>query len=125
MARNISNDLAKPVMQRMAAYLKDNKVTQTEVAREVLGGTPEYMNNRLTCKLPMTVSEYVAICDYLKVSYWEFMKGDKCEKCGRPVDEWDIAASAEGTHLLCANCYREYADWRRKADRDFFKKGEE
>ena len=123
MARNISNDLAKPVMQRMAAYLKDNKVTQTEVAREVLGGTPEYMNNRLTCKLPMTVSEYVAICDYLKVSYDRFMAGDYCDKCNRPVD--NLTSFQVGQYLMCVGCYEKYVKFRTATDRDFFKKGEE
>lgn len=123
MGKKVPNELARPVMQRMSAYLKANKVSQTEIAREILGGTPDYMNNRLTCKLEMTVAEYVAICDYLKVPYSQFMTSDVCEKCGRAVD--NVTSFEIGNRLLCVGCYEKYVKFRVATDEQFFKKGAE
>lgn len=126
MGKNVSNEEARPVMQRMYDYIRANKVSQTEIAREILGGTPDYMNDRLTCKRQMTVAEYIAICDYLHVKYDSFMQGGKCEKCGKAINTDDIStAIAPSTHLLCGDCYMKYRDYMKVAADIFFKKGEE
>lgn len=123
MGKNVSNEVARPVMQRMYAYIRANKVSQTEIAREILGGTPDYMNDRLTCKRQMTVAEYVAICDYLHVKYDRFMQGGECEKCGKAINTTDVM-TAITPHLLCSDCYMRYKDYIQVASEIFFKKGE-
>jgi len=72
-------ELTKPenatfVMNNIAKAIKKKKITQEEVAVEALQVTRALFNDRLKCRRAMTISEYIAVCDYLGVPYDEFFK---------------------------------------------------
>ena len=74
MGKQLYKDKADPVMKKIRAEMKSRGITQQELADQVLKtGIQHQMSDRLNCKLGMTIGEYMAICEYMNVSYDYFM----------------------------------------------------
>ena len=74
MGKQLYREKASPVMDKIKAEMKRKGITQQELADNVLKtGVQHQISDRLNCKLGMTVGEYMAICEYMGVSYDYFM----------------------------------------------------
>lgn len=65
---------AAPIMGRIKRYMRKQKVTQAEMAKNLFDGKHTQISDRIVGNTEMSLSEYMAICEYLDVPYDFFMK---------------------------------------------------